>query len=274
MGSGAVILMYHGLRAEAGGERDPDLGVERYVMSADEFEQHMRWLHQAGFTSLPLRDFLAGDAAAPADHRPNRPLGLTFDDGRRSDHRLALPILQGRGFHATFFIVTDWIGRPDFLARSEIRELTAAGMEIGSHTVSHRFLSHLPELEVREELAASRAILEDLTGRRVCFLALPGGRCSRAALRIAREVGYRGVCTSQIGTNPLGRVPFCLRRLPVLGGTALAHLRDLVEPTPWGLGTSRALYGLRRAIRRAIGPRAYEGIRDRVLARQWRAGAR
>ena len=267
MSHAAVILMYHGLRREAEGGRDPDLGVERYVVSAENFERHMRWLLQAGFASVPLRDFLAGGAAPPA----HRPLGLTFDDGRRSDHRQALPVLQEMGFHATFFIVTDWIGRSDFMSGGEIRELAAAGMEIGSHTASHRFLSELQEREIREELAASRARLEDLTGRPVSLLALPGGRGSRVTLRIAREVGYRAVCTSQVGTNRLGGGAFCLRRVPVLGGTSLARLGGLMASDPLALGASRALYGMRRAIRRAIGQRAYEGIRRHVLAHHGQA---
>ncbi|HEY7676893.1 MAG TPA: polysaccharide deacetylase family protein, partial [Candidatus Methylomirabilis sp.] len=268
MGPAAVILMYHGLRPEADGERDPDIGVERYVVSGEDFARQMRWLRDAGFASVPLGDFVAGGGGAAAHGR--RPLGLTFDDGRRSDHRLALPILREVGFHATFFIVTDWIGRPGFLSRGEVRELAGAGMEIGSHTVSHRFLSELSEQELRRELGVSRARLEDLTGRPVRFLALPGGRCSRAALRLAREAGYRGVCTSRVGAVRPGGGAFRLCRVPVLGGTPPARFRRLVEPTPWGLGWARALAGVRRAVRRAVGRRAYEGIRDRVLARQWR----
>lgn len=269
----AAILMYHGLRRETEAP-DPDPRVERYVVSGEEFARHMRWLREAGFSSVGLRAFLAGRAPAPGAHGPGRSIGLTFDDGRESDHRLALPILQRMGLHGTFFVVTDWIDRPGFLTRAEIRELAAAGMEIGSHTASHRFLSDLPETEVRRELGASRAMLQDLTGRPVPFLALPGGRGSRAAFRIAREVGYRAICTSRVGTNRLGGGAFCLRRLPVTGRTFLARLQDFVEGDPWVLTTTRALSGVRRAIRGTIGQWAYERIRERLLAHQRRAGVR
>jgi peptidoglycan/xylan/chitin deacetylase (PgdA/CDA1 family) len=269
----AVILMYHGLRRR-GEAPDPDPRVERYVVSWEAFERQMRWLREAGLASVGLRAFLAGRAPAPGTHGPGRTIGLTFDDGRQSDHRLALPILQRMGLHATFFVVTDWIDRPGFLSRAEIRELAAAGMEIGSHTASHRFLSELPEPEVRGELAASRAVLQDLTGRPVPFLSLPGGRGSRQAFRIAREVGYRAVCTSRVGTNRLGGGAFCLRRLPVTGRTSPARLQDFVEGDPWVLTATRALSGARRAIRGTIGRWAYEWIQARLLAHHRRAGVR
>jgi peptidoglycan/xylan/chitin deacetylase (PgdA/CDA1 family) len=271
--AGAAVLMYHGLRREAEAP-DPDPRVERYVVCQEAFEGQMRWLREAGFASVGLRAFLAGKGAAPGAHGPRRAIGLTFDDGRESDHRLALPVLQRLGLHGTFFIVTDWIGRPGFLTRAEIRELAAAGMEIGSHTASHRFLSDLPAAEVRRELAASRAALEDLTGRPVPFLALPGGRGSRAAFRIAREVGYRAVCTSRVGTNRLGGGAFCLRRVPVTGRTSLVQVRGFAEGNPWVLGVTRALSGTRRAVRGTIGQCAYERLQERLLVHHHRGGVR
>jgi len=265
----AAVLMYHGLRREADGP-DPDPRVERYVVPREAFERQMRWLREAGFASVGLRAFLAGEAPAAGAHGPGRTIGLTFDDGRKSDHRLALPVLQRLGLHGTFFIVTDWIDRHGFLTRAEVRELAVAGMEIGSHTASHRFLSELSETEVRRELAESRVALQDLTGRPVPFLALPGGRGSRVAFRIAREVGYRAVCTSRVGTNRLGGGAFCLRRLPVTSRTSVDRVQDFVEGDPWVLGATRALSGVRRAIRGTIGQGAYERLQARLLAHQRR----
>ncbi|MBI2317545.1 MAG: polysaccharide deacetylase family protein [Betaproteobacteria bacterium] len=253
----AAILMYHGLRqgAPRGPRRDP--GVERYVVSREDFERQMRWLREGGWASVGLGDFLSTGGA----RWPDRPAGITFDDGYASDRHVALPVLQALGLRAAFFIVTDWIGRPGFLSRGEIRELAAAGMEIGSHTASHRFLSELPDSQVREELATSRRTLEDLTGGPVRFLSLPGGRCSRATLHIAQEAGYDAVCTSWVGLNRPGGGVFCLRRIPVLGTTSLARFQHLVAGDPWVLGGSLALSALRRALRAAIGRRAYDGFR-------------
>ena len=256
-GRAAAILMYHGLRPGAPVGAQPEAGVERYVVSREDFERQMRWLREGGWTSVGLGDLLSTGGA----RWPDRPVGITFDDGCASDRQVALPVLQALGLRATFFIVTDWIGRPGFLSRGEIRELAAAGMEIGSHTASHRFLSALPDSQVREELATSRRTLEDLTGGPVRFLSLPGGQFSRATLRIARDAGYDAVCTSWVGLNRPGVGAFCLRRIPVLGTTSLARFQHLVGGDQWVLGGSLAAYLLRRTLKAAIGRRAYERLK-------------
>ena len=39
-------------------------------------------------------------------------ISLSFDDGNWSDVEVALPVLQQRGLHATFFVVPSWLGEP------------------------------------------------------------------------------------------------------------------------------------------------------------------
>ena len=63
---------------------------------------------------------------------------ITFDDGNVSDLEHALPALRARGLEATFFIVAGRIGTPGFVDASGVRQLAAAGMEIGSHGMRHR----------------------------------------------------------------------------------------------------------------------------------------
>jgi len=82
---------------------------------------------------------------------------ITFDDGRAGVLRHAAPVLARHRLPATAHVVTDWVeGRniPDhdryseFLGWSELHELRGAGIEIGSHTISHRNLKRLNAEEV------------------------------------------------------------------------------------------------------------------------------
>jgi peptidoglycan/xylan/chitin deacetylase (PgdA/CDA1 family) len=76
----------------------------------------------------------------------------------------------------------------------QLREMAAAGMEIGSHTYSHPSLLHLSEEDVEWELATSKQTIEDRIGRPVRGFAYPFGkpRCTYAAKDrdLAERLGY------------------------------------------------------------------------------------
>lgn len=79
------------------------------------------------------------------------------------------------------------------LALSEIRRLLAAGMEIGSHTISHPKLSQLPEESSWREIADSRGELEKALGVPVWSIAYPFGgsdAVSTREMQMAEKAGY------------------------------------------------------------------------------------
>jgi peptidoglycan/xylan/chitin deacetylase (PgdA/CDA1 family) len=79
------------------------------------------------------------------------------------------------------------------LALSEIRRLLAAGMEIGSHTISHPKLSQLPAESSWREIAESRSELEKALGAPVWSIAYPFGgtdSVSTREMKMAEEAGY------------------------------------------------------------------------------------
>lgn len=102
---------------------------------------------------------------------------------------------------------------------AQLRELHAAGFEIGSHGVHHRMLAKLPQPELEAELRDSKAVLERELGGAVTLLSYPVGGDAAFDARViaaANAAGYRAACSYICGTNPahaLGR--YALRRLPV-----------------------------------------------------------
>lgn len=62
------------------------------------------------------------------------------------------------------------------MSSAQVRELAAAGMEIGAHTISHPILRTLPAEAARNEIRDSRDALERIIGRRVRAFAYPNGR--------------------------------------------------------------------------------------------------
>jgi peptidoglycan/xylan/chitin deacetylase (PgdA/CDA1 family) len=144
---------------------------------------------------------------------PGRAFSVTFDDGFRSVYTRAWPILEELGIPATVFLPTACVGKetpvcwpgltPDPMPSeellpmgwAEVRELVAAGWEIGSHTVSHRRLPQLEPAALEAELRDSRRACEQETGIPCRTLAYPFGEADQRVIRAAREAGYVAAVT-------------------------------------------------------------------------------
>lgn len=115
----------------------------------------------------------------------------------------------------------------------QITKLRAAGMEVHSHTRTHRVLQMVPLGELGAELAGARTDLEEHLGERVLGIAYPVGRSisGSAALRAAvNESGYELGFTSQSGVSSFSRDfdPLNVRRISVERGMPHSYFRALL----------------------------------------------
>jgi peptidoglycan/xylan/chitin deacetylase (PgdA/CDA1 family) len=135
-------------------------------------------------------------------------LALTFDDGYQSVYTQAFPEMASRGWTATIFIVVGSVGGTNtwdvrlsprsfkHLSWKQIADLSRAGFEIGSHTLSHRDLTRLDAASLRKELRDSKRIIEDRLGRAVTSVSYPFGRHTRRVNEEAGSAGYQCGFTS------------------------------------------------------------------------------
>ncbi len=136
--------------------------------------------------------------------------------------RLA-PAERGRRLALTakklgFELADDRFDHLPMLAPGELREMAAAGIEIGSHTVTHPALPALDRAAALGELTESKTVLESALGRPVRFFAYPFGKEDHFNPEIedlVRRAGYRAACTAIRGINRRGTDPFRLLRLGV-----------------------------------------------------------
>lgn len=99
------------------------------------------------------------------------------------------------------------------LSWSDVRELVALGMTIGSHTVTHPNLAILPPQQVRMELIESRERIRVMAGVACEHLCYPYGAYSASVRAMARDVGYQsGLTTDSPGWNYRGSDLLALRR--------------------------------------------------------------
>lgn len=189
----------------------------------DDFRRHLDTLERWGARVFTLADAVDRLVAGTL---PPRAVALTFDDGYASVLDLAWPELRRRDLPATLFAVSGYLdgqrrfpwdrdadARDARLADAiALRDAADDGLDIGSHTVTHRWLPHLDAAEVGHELLASRHELEDLIGRRVTSLAYPMGGWNKDIRDQADAVGYERAVTVERGRNRDAQHPLSLRR--------------------------------------------------------------
>ena len=127
----------------------------------------------------------------------------------------AYPVLKKYNLPATIFVVTDFVGREDFLSWDDINAMSPDIITIGSHTMSHSWLPDLDGNGLRKELAGSKDMIEKMTGRKVNLLSYPLGGFNESAKKIAEETGYIGAVTTNPGKDSKGTDPYALKRIRI-----------------------------------------------------------
>jgi peptidoglycan/xylan/chitin deacetylase (PgdA/CDA1 family) len=223
-----------------------------------QFASQLDALRRAGYQGLDTRTFekrLAavahpppGDTRAPHTHprdahARSREILVTFDDAYASFATHAYPELQARGIPVLLFVISGFVGRRacwdlplpgrrvEHLSWSALRDLIADGVEIGSHTDTHRELRSLKHEAMRAELVDSRRRLEDALGVEVRTLSYPFGACNAHVVEAAAEAGYR-LGFSMCPSGPNARIhPLALRRWGVYVTDTPRSVLDKVDPT-------------------------------------------
>lgn len=182
---GVPIIFYHAI-----GNDKSKLFVTRAA-----FERQMRYLSERGYRSILPAEL---KNVSPKD----KVFLITFDDGFKSVHDAAWPILDKYGFKATVFIATDFIGQKSSYARlevdrqfplmtsDEIKELAAANWCIANHFAGHKNLTTLPSAEVKLEYKRALDALQALgLGNYKDIVAYPFNRYNTTVIDILREQG-------------------------------------------------------------------------------------
>lgn len=124
-----------------------------------------------------------------------------------------------------------WMSRP--LDWEQVREMHVAGMEFGSHTVTHPILARMDDTSIRRELVDSRARLYQELGDSVPVLAYPVGEQDAFDDRVVgamRSAGYRFGVSYVEGVNRLDRLsPYALRRQHVERTTSRQYFMGMLQ---------------------------------------------
>ena len=200
MSSRISILMYHQV-----GDFAPMRGHRSTYCHHRRFAAQMAYLHRFAYRVLGMDEVLrclSGESPIPP-----RAVALTFDDGYENFYEYAFPELRRYGFPAMVYLIADLIGRdaewfaadgrgtPPLMTADRVRQLRKAGIDFGSHGVSHVKLAEVDRIRMRDEIVRSKAELEAVLDEEVSHFCYPYGSHDPVVVEAARAAGYRSAVT-------------------------------------------------------------------------------
>ena len=187
-------------------------------------------------------------------------VAITFDDGFENFAENALSELVEHGIPAMLFIPTGYLGqKPGWISNQrntftnesvmrpeQLQTLPEDVIRIGSHSVTHRFLTLMDEAEVMQELIGSKLCLENLLHRKITSLSLPYGAYDSTVLDLAKIAGYMRIFSSWPILPSSRSDSFLLGRIPVSpDDTALEFRLKIMGAYQWlpiGISLKRKVY--------------------------------
>ncbi len=233
------VLMYHHFVT---GEVEAGNGV---IVPIDEFEEHIKTLQKAGYTTIFLSDLyeimqqLEKGKKFPELHLNQKYVAITIDDGYKSNYELVYPLLQKYNMKASISVITSLIGTnhlPEEVERmswENLNEMQQSGLvEIYNHTYDHIPVGDRTYAEVCSSVKEGEEMLDKYLQKRspVKVLTYPNGNYRQEiALPMQTEMQYDLQITTNIavvnGNTSLLEIP----RITVDSGWTGEKLLQMIE---------------------------------------------
>jgi len=178
------ILCYHQIRDWRAKDSK---GAKDYIVPVEAFKKQIQMLADSGYhTILPdqLYAYLATGAPLPA-----KPIMLTFDDTDLDQFTIARPELEKHGFKAVYFVMTVSLGRPNYMSKAQVKQLSDEGNVIGSHTWDHHNVKKYQGQDWVTQIEKPTKTLEEITGKNIKYFAYPFGLWNPEAIPQLKQRG-------------------------------------------------------------------------------------
>ncbi len=158
---------------------------------------------------------------------PERAVCVTFDDGWKDNYTYAFPILKKLEIPATVFVVPSCVGitttvvtaegegSREHMSAEDIKEMSANGIEFGSHSMNHKLFNRIDPDEVESEVCESKGYLEDLLQQECRVFAYPAGFFTESSQAAVKRAGYIAAFSTIYGRDDNSDV-FALNRSEIL----------------------------------------------------------
>ncbi|MBC7769862.1 MAG: polysaccharide deacetylase family protein [Phycisphaerales bacterium] len=197
---GGRILCYHSVG-------QPEFGVNDVAPAR--FRRQLELALELGYRFVPPAD-IARAGGGPKD------LAVSFDDALKSVLTQANPVLRDLNIPYSVFIVSEWCEhqlewqKTGVLNWGELEKMAADGVELGSHSATHRDFGEIDIERAKREFELSRRTIEARLGFAPESFAIPFGQSANwtaAADKAARDTGYTTIYAQAEETRPPGTIP-------------------------------------------------------------------
>ncbi len=214
------ILCYHQIRDWTA--RDSK-NAKDYIIPIAQFKAQMKMLADSGYHSI-LPDQLYAYLTTGAK-LPSKPVMLTFDDTDLDQFTIARPTLEQYGYKAVYFVMTVSLGRPHYMSKAQVKQLSDEGNLIGSHTWDHHNVKKYQGQDWVTQIDKPTKVLEDITGKKINYFAYPFGLWNPQAFPELKKRGFVAafsLAEKRDQTDPL----FTIRRIIASGYWSPKTLRN------------------------------------------------
>ncbi|PLS17500.1 polysaccharide deacetylase [Bacillus sp. M6-12] len=215
------ILIYHSIDEFKG------KGSKELYVTPKNFEKQMIYLREHGYTLLTFDRW-------QDINKVHKPIFITFDDGYKNNlnafaifQKLKNERFQPTG---TFFVISDFIGRPSRLTQSDLKMAADSGIiSIQSHTATHPDLTKIKNYEY--ELKESKDKIEKITGKPVIALAYPYGNSNKKVVEETKKYYLYGLTTTPESFSGKGIKDelYLLPRIYIKNSTTLDDFAKIVN---------------------------------------------
>ncbi len=229
------VLMYHSIVNET------TKGLHRTIISKHQFQEQIEWLYAHGYESISP---LEANSILKNKQSYSKKVVLTFDDGYKSYHNIALPILNNAHYKATLFLTTNFLDQKCYpnelvsknllqnsdrpLNTNELNDLLNAQWHIGNHTCTHASLYKKANELIEYELDTSNVFIKNKIGFMPKFFAFPYGAYDTKSLNIVQKK-FEMAFTTHPGlwkaADAIHRIP----RIEINNGLGINDFADLIN---------------------------------------------
>ena len=214
------ILCYHQIRDWTA--RDSK-NAKDYIIPIAAFKAQMKMLADSGYhTVLPDQLFAYLTTGAKL---PSKPVMLTFDDTDLDQFTVARPELEKYGYKAVYFVMTVSLGRPHYMSKAQVKQLSDEGNSIGSHTWDHHNVKKYQGQDWVTQIDKPTKTLEDITGKKIKYFAYPFGLWNAQAFPELKKRGFVAAF-SLAEKRDQGDPLFTIRRIIASGYWSAKTLRN------------------------------------------------
>lgn len=214
------ILIYHSI------DEFHDHGSKELYVTPENFEDQMKYLRDHGFTLLTFERW-------NEIYNVRKPIFITLDDGYKNNLN-AFTIfqkLQTQNFKptATFFVISDFVGRSNRLSESDLKKLADSGLiSIQSHTATHPDLTKVTDYPY--QLKSSKDKIQNITGKPVIALSYPYGSYNPKVLDETKKYYQYGLTTipELYSQRKLKDEAYLLPRIYIKYSTDLEEFAEIV----------------------------------------------